>query len=382
MADKIKIDTEVLEELRLQINQIRTSLTDIAGDVSSSVAEVRRVASEQTGIINRLERARKNTNTTADHAGRFARAVQRSTQLWEKTERSITENKLGTSESPFGHAEGDTASSQGGNAVFDPSASGRKKFGGDQGAPRNDIDNYDKYRDIIEKNTGKKFKKNSDLRRYLQKLNNEGCGYVAMINTIFAAYEGRPEEFRKTFGYDMYDENGNPNYNMLLVDIYSATDNRNADGSFNKYEDFKWGLIFGDGWKMFYDPWTDTTGAGTSIQAREEKIQYFLNSHNVDCEVQTYPKKTLTADQYNRMVADGTVKQGQLHIRVGGDPVIMRDANGNKVHTYSGGHAMTVTGTTESGMLQVSSWGETYYIDPSDLGKNTSMGYQIVHIQS
>ena len=379
MADTIRIDTEALKDISAQIGRIRSSLESIAGDVSRSVTEVRRVASGQDGIIGKMERTRRNTGVTAKHAERLARALYDSALLWEQAERSIMNNRF--PDAGDGRSEGGAAREKTGNPVFNPD-SGRKKYGSDQGSPRYDTDNYQAFKDLIEKNTGKRFKSNSDLKKYLSKMNNEGCGYAAMVNTIISQYEGRPADFKRDFGYDMYDSNGDPNFNLLMVDLYSATDNRNPDGSINKYEDFKWGMILGDGWYCTYDPWTDTTGSGTSIEERGQKIAYFLNQHGVSCDVETYQGQKLTVKQYERMINNGLVEHGQVSIRVSGDPVIMRDANGNETYSFSGGHALTVTGTTENGLLRVSSWGKVYYIDPSDMGKDISTGYQIVQIKS
>ncbi len=320
MADTIRIDTEALKDISAQIGRIRSSLESIAGDVSRSVTEVRRVASGQDGIIGKMERTRRNTGVTAKHAERLARALYDSALLWEQAERSIMNNRF--PDAGDSRSEGGAAREKTGNPVFNPD-SGRKKYGSDQGSPRYDTDNYQAFKDLIEKNT----------------------------------------------------------VNLLMVDLYSATDNRNPDGSINKYEDFKWGMILGDGWYCTYDPWTDTTGSGTSIEERGQKISYFLNQHGVSCDVETYQGQKLTVKQYERMINNGLVEHGQVSIRVSGDPVIMRDANGNETYSFSGGHALTVTGTTENGLLQVSSWGKVYYIDPSDMGKDISTGYQIVQIK-
>ena len=49
----------------------------------------------------------------------------------------------------------------------------------------------------------------------------------------------------------------------------------------------------------------------------------------------------------------------------------MYDENGNRYY-IDGGHAITVTGITEDGRYIVSSWGEKYYINPSDIGDDDS----------
>lgn len=70
---------------------------------------------------------------------------------------------------------------------------------------------------------------NGEIKNYLKKPNGEGCGYVAILNTILAVYAGRGDEFERKFGFPMY-RNGDLNYDQLLVDFYATTGNR-EDGS-------------------------------------------------------------------------------------------------------------------------------------------------------
>jgi len=66
-----------------------------------------------------------------------------------------------------------------------------------------------------------------DYQLYLNKITNVGCGYVAQVNTLFKAYEGREQEFLNTFGYPMYtvDSNGsiNFNYEYVVIDYVNST---------------------------------------------------------------------------------------------------------------------------------------------------------------
>ncbi len=376
MEDKIIIDIDCMERMSTTIRQIESALGRLYGNLNGAVLEVHRVASGQSHVIRTLGNVQRNLSVTENDANRFSETLRKAAQLWRETEREIAKKRIDESQSPFDNITDPSDVSNTGNPVFNTDVS-QKKFGGDQGSPRSDVQNYNTFRDIIEENTGIRLN-NKALKIYLERLNSEGCGYVAMINAIFTAYVGHPDAFRETFGYDMYDSQGNPNFNLLLVDLYSSTDNRNVDGSENRYEDY--GGFGEDGFKWFYNPWKDISGEGTSIGEREDKMQMFLDDHGVACDVTTEASRHLSAAEYNQLVNSGAVSQGELHIRLSGNPVVLRDADGNPVDSYSGGHAMTVTGTTESGLLQVSSWGEIYYIDPDALGTNTSMGYQIVHI--
>ena len=250
-------------------------------------------------------------------------------------------------------------------------------FGGNQMTIRTDYANHEKYKQIIEQNTGHTFAE-GEFEIYLRRMQSEGCGYIAIVNSIFAAYEGNPEGFKKTFGFDMYDGD-KLNYNMLFADVYSKWDNRNANGEFDAYKDYS---STRDGDINNYDYWKDPSGSGTNISWRDDIAEQYLREYGVQATAESHPSTTLTADMYNNMVSSGEVKQGELHIRMYGDPANLYDADGNLVTTYSGGHAMTVTGTIGSGenaMLEVSSWGKKYYVKPSEVPAG-DMGYMILHI--
>ena len=93
MADKIYIDTQLLEELSLEITQLKNSLTQVSSRVSSSLSEVRRVASSQTGTIGRMSKAQQNLGLTVRHADALAKAVGLAADLWEKAEKRIASQR-------------------------------------------------------------------------------------------------------------------------------------------------------------------------------------------------------------------------------------------------------------------------------------------------
>ena len=77
----------------------------------------------------------------------------------------------------------------------------------------------------------------------------------------------------------------------------------------------------------------------------------------------------VTVDNYHEYA-----KKGQVIISTRPLNLWKRKADGSYmlVDTRDGGHAMTVTGVTEDGRFIVSSWGETYYLNP-DLSVYTSL---------
>lgn len=235
---------------------------------------------------------------------------------------------------------------------------GFEQYGGNQGAPsKASQTEKDKMYEIFKKNNPDVDLTEEQKTKLLERLNSEGCGYVAICNTIFEHYYLREDEFERDFGYPMYDENGKLNYNLLLMDLYSRMDNKEktlwweSEDKYNDYDPEK------DVSKDQYSVWDDDTGRGTTTYDREYYTEQFLKEHGVDAEFTS--NVDVTPENYQDYVNDG--KQVLISFHWG----YMYDENNNKVE-IPGGHSMTVTGVTDDGRLIVSSWGKKYYIDPNE----------------
>ena len=200
----------------------------------------------------------------------------------------------------------------------------------------------------------------AEFQNYLSRMSNEGCGYVAICNTIFQEYEGREAEFESTFGFPMRDENDNLNYLPLEMDMYSRFDNIDPNsGLLNNLYDYDSNV---DGDQSTYNYLTDTTGYGTNQYDLEYYLETYAASHNVDVDVHT--NANVTVHNYDDIIESGQqVNVLLLH----GD---LYNMDGSVRQTINGGHWMTVTGVTEDGMFIVSSCGGQYYIDPSQNGNS------------
>ena len=100
MADKIYMDTQLMEQLSSQISQIRQSLNTINDGVARAIQEARRVASGQTGTIQKLSNTQRKLTGTADRAEKLARAVRSAASTWEDAERRVMEKRLPESGNP------------------------------------------------------------------------------------------------------------------------------------------------------------------------------------------------------------------------------------------------------------------------------------------
>lgn len=162
------------------------------------------------------------------------------------------------------------------------------------------------------------------MEKLVRDLELEGCGYVALANTLFGQYVGREEQFAEIFGFPMYSSSGELNTDLLVMDLYCSED--------------------------------DPEKTGTTREEREEIWETYLKKHGVPVDVRTVE---VTADSYEELSWEG-------ELIVGISPCVLFDSGGNKVLEAEGGHAVTVTGVTEDGMFRVSSWGMEYYIRPED----------------
>ncbi|MDR2665482.1 MAG: hypothetical protein LBC21_04300 [Oscillospiraceae bacterium] len=173
-------------------------------------------------------------------------------------------------------------------------------------------------------------KTDREIKRFLEEFNTVGCGYVAISNTIFARYIGRADEFEATFGFPMYTESGELNFNAAMIDFYCSK-----------------GKI----------------GSGTTRESRERMWESYMREHGIAVDVYNCAKPT--AGNYDSMARRGEIIMSM-------NPLCLRNENGAYVDVRKGGHAVVVTGVTESGLFIVSSWGQTYYVDPvKDSGKLT-----------
>lgn len=245
---------------------------------------------------------------------------------------------------------------------------------------------YDQYKDYSK----------HDVAKLYKKINNEGCGYVAAVNSIFLAYEGHEEAFLRDFGFPMYDKDGEFNYNRLLIDLYASTDDQyyldRPDGAgalvndrlreyIGKEDEFR--RIYGvdlyqdnnpdsgrwnsEAMQKILDEYEDENVVeyetkGTTITSLNNRIDQYLNDKGIAFENEVIrTDDSLAAEDVKEYLNDGK----SVNIRTG--DFNLYDENGKVKKEDVGSHWMTVTGVTEDGRYIVSSWGEKYYIHPDEL---------------
>ncbi len=243
------------------------------------------------------------------------------------------------------------------------------------------IRSHDRYRNYSQ----------TEIAKLMDQINKEGCGYVAIVNNIFTEYEGREAEFQQRFGFPMYDKNGKANYDYLIVDFYASTDDKyylnDPNGAtalvndvflqyIGKNEAFKE--------KFGYEPY-DENGYlnpkakqaiidyyeeqevvelkidGTTQYSIENRFRHYLDEKGLSYECEAISDLAVSdVDSYLDSGKNVNIATGSFNLY---------NEKGKAVAKDVGDHWMTITGVTEDGQYIVSSWGERYYLNPSELTK-------------
>lgn len=341
---------------RIRIPECKNAASDmnrIAKDLEQQKASILLSMSilENTRSYDHVKRnLRKLAERTDQQKGDLLRMSVRMEDiisLYQKAELNILCSSYASFQEREGRYEIDSV-------VFDDDGG----YGGDQAGPMSEWGFWSEKKELYE--IVRKYYPNmtdKEIKNFLKKLNDEGCGYVAAINTMFAAYEGREEEFERTFGFPMY-KDGDLNYNKLLVDFYSATDNHNLGK---------------DGFSDVINYGEDTSnqvGKGTNQYDCKYRTEMYLKEKGVDVDVHMYVD--VTPNNVEELSKDGYVMIDYFYGN-------LQKENGRTAQYIDGGHGMIITGVTEDGRYIVSSWGEKYYIDPNEIiennGKETHMSY-------
>ena len=306
--------------------------------------EYRKIGVMRTAWINVLEKYESTEKKLLSGANDTAKSNMREKAEKEKGKYWQDKNWFSKLKAWFGWGDSFTED-QIESIVYDDDGA----YGGNQGSPMWEFGFWSEKKELYD--IVRKYypdMTDQEIKDYLKKLNNEGCGYVAMINTIFAYYEGREEEFEKDFGFPMYHD-GDLNYDKLLVDFYAMTDNHHADSEGKDY-------IATDEDK------SATVGAGTNFQVLEYRMQKYLEEKNagITLEQTLYGPNEITVENYMEYAEKGQVVIAFYYGN-------LQNEDGSVAQYIDGGHGMTVTGVTSDGRFIVSSWGKKYYIDPKEI---------------
>lgn len=244
------------------------------------------------------------------------------------------------------------------------------------------VRSYPQYRDYSD----------DQINALFDQINTEGCGYVAMVNAIFAQYHCDAEAFERDFGFPMHDENGDYNFDRLLLDIYANTDDKyfmdeeyGANALTNEvlssYRDNEkafeeeYGVpLYQDGDRTRFNPAAQQavldrhknesvvtqSSDGVNYMTFENRMQHYMKSKGVPMSShQEKAPSTETVKNY--------LDQGKSISILDGDGFTLYNEDGSVKQSDMGGHWMTITGVTDDGRYVVSSWGGKYYLKPDEL---------------
>ena len=260
-------------------------------------------------------------------------------------------------------------------------------FGGSQ-AMYDWVRSYSKYSDYS----------NDEIDELFAQINTEGCGYVAMANAIFAQYHCDSEAFERDFGFPMHDENGDYNFDRLLIDIYAKTDDKyfldeeyGATAFTNEvlsaYEDNekafekKYGVpLYQNGDRSRYNPAAQQAVMdrhsndsvvnkktdGVNYLTFENRMQHYMKEKGVP--MSSHMEKAPSPESVKTYLDQGK------SISILDENFNLYNEDGSVAQPDVGGHWMTITGVTDDGRYVVSSWGGKYYLKPDELN------WQIVEV--
>ena len=209
-----------------------------------------------------------------------------------------------------------------------------------------------------------------DYECYLLKICNVGCGYTALINSLFEQYEGREQEFLDKFGFPMYDikEDGTIDYNYeyLILDYFNYVWGNSGYSIEELYGDT--GKDVQDG-SLQEDQSYDKGKATGTIPKIDQLFSSFLKEkYNIVSTIDVSNWSSATEDNYID-IYNSLKKDDNTSIILSAAGIDLYDMEGNLVYSNVGGHAMYITGIAEDGKIKVSSWGEEYIVDLSNVSE-------------
>lgn len=308
--------------------------------------------------------------------------------------------------------------------IFGPDAVSNGEFGGDQGSLNYNAERFIK--DPKVKKIVSKYYSNvdaEDLELLFYRMNKVGCGYIAAVNSLLFEYgfyqtKHSPDDFYNKFGFPIENfENGyNDEYLFLDFFLYYAKEHE----GYKTIEE-----VYGNA-KEQRDKTGDDDGAlsndkfkvigmdGTYVDEVASVFQDYLKSKGIN--IKTYDKnnpiKVSEKDKerllkelkqkYEKLGLDTSrldtslieystediinisLSDLSLVMNVSADDFTLyypedKDGNGKYDDVYSshvGSHAMTVVGRAdEPGKVVVSSWGEEYIMDISEINNYAVYDY-------
>ena len=201
---------------------------------------------------------------------------------------------------------------------------------------------------------------------YLEKICNTGCGYVAFANSVFKSFEGKEKQFENIFGYPMYRENSGKKYYNTYRLAFDAFNYIWAEASDYTLEQ----IVYGDdniNENNNNPVQLGSDGGGGTWDSMQYLFKDFMKEkYNFDIKVEV--DRDVSADDLNTKIEEYS-KIG-YNVVAGTKGYNLYDMDDTLSYSNGGGHAMSVTNVTDDGNIIVSTWGNSYVLDVSDVESN------------
>ena len=236
-----------------------------------------------------------------------------------------------------------------------------------------------------------------ELGEYFDKVQIYGGKYVAQVNTLFNNYKDNMDELIDKLDIDKSNvtkSDGSVDYELLsnyvLLDYTSSVASKNGANS------------IGDVSSLNLQP---EMSNANQISNTAGNFQSYLNQrginidvNNVTSDVQRVISNNVGDSSKMRegicQYIDGQINSGKnVVVDSNVSFTLLKESNGKRSMVIPsgdgttmpmpnfygnnrafGGHSMTVTGTSSDGFLEVSSWGDTYYLDPLNYATSNNGG--------
>ena len=223
-----------------------------------------------------------------------------------------------------------------------------------------------------------------DLELLFAKMDDVGCGYMAAVDTLFAAFADKsPEEFYQHFGFYPTTERLNQglgknvtfyNYDYLFLDFFLYYAKKSG---FTTIEDVYGNIdevleLESQGKEITFD---ETGMDGTYENEVAKMFDDYLKERGIDVDIITESEFTNNNQVFDSKTIEEHLKNGDK-IVVGGELYNLYEANdvdnNGKLDDIAYGdidfHTVYLVGTTsDPNKVVISSWGEEYIMDISDI---------------
>ncbi len=389
------IDVEASKRCASDLELVADTLEKVRGALASASVESAMAGSAGLRVQQSIQRASDVAQVYGRGAASLSVALSQIADTYTKAE-SGAKSKLPATQADTAVSRNSDANLADGSGVFDSKGG----YGGDQGDMEHNqsgfkflwwrfFENGELF-DAVRKYPGYENYTDDQIAELFKEINSEGCGYVAMANSIFMQFESDPAAFERTFGFPMYDKDGEFNFNRLILDFYCTTDDMfylDEDSGthalvvevLNSYEDHPQDFIDKYGMAPFadedhYNPdamqavandyqnrhVVNYETSGTTTSSLDNRLEHYLSQKGLSY-TSEIDRNGMTASELRNTLDSGKC----VNIASGG--FNLYDSEGNVVASDVGDHWMTVTGVTADGNYVVSSWGDKYYIHPNEL---------------